>query len=428
MATSRSDSESLSRAFRRWFLGALTLCAVGHASAAATDALGLDEAVERALAAQPILVGADAQARASRETAVARAQLPDPMLFAGVRDLPIEGDEAFSTSDDSDTQLIVGIEQTVPTREKRRLRQLEATREGAALDGERARLTTSIRRDAALAWLAVWRESRAIDLLRAQSDDAALEVDAVATAQGAARATLRDTLAATLVRERLRDTLAAREQSLATARSALSRWIGAEAARPVADRTVMQRPAPTLDAILDALPRHPEVTAIDARIATARVAEDLADAERRPDWRVEFGYGHRREFSDMVMLQVGVGLPLFAGNRQDRVLASSRLRTQATQAQKDDALRRLAADAERVVAEAARLDDRLAHFDNALLPTADAAVDAALADLRAGRGSLASVLATRRDALEIALARLELEAERAARDVDIDYLVLGDVP
>jgi len=396
--------------------------AQGVAAETAEAVLTLEEAVRLALVEQPLLTAAADEAEASREAAVAAAQLPDPMLFAGVRDLPIDEGDAFSLSDDTDTQIVIGIEQAVPTPAKRRLRGLAQTRDAERVDLEQAWLRRSIRRDTALAFVDAWRDNQALALVRAQRDEATLEAEAFAIAHEAAEVTLADRLGAELARERLSDTLAAREQSLASARSGLSRWIGSAAARPLASALALAAPIGSLAELLAGLPQHPEIAALDGRIGVARVSEDLAAAERHPDWRVELGYGHRREYSDMAMVQLGVDLPLFPKNRQDRRVESQRLRTSAIQAERDDALRRLAADAGRAWTESERLDARLHHFDDVLLPKAKATIDAALAAWRSQRGDLPGVLTARRVALEIALERLDLEADLAARNIQIDYL------
>lgn len=407
---------------------AIWLAPPTHASGDA-PALGVDEAVAIALAGQPLLTGVAARAQAARESSVAAAALPDPSLFAGVEDLPTQGDEAYTFSDQSDTKLVVGIAQQFPGPGKRRLRRLEQTRAAEQFDLERARLARVVRRDAARAWLDAWDASRSIDLVRAQRDASALEADAVAVAREAARATLADVLTAEIERERLTDAVAAREQALIRARSALGRWVGAAAGRAVAPELPATSCEHGAAALLAALPGHPEIAVLDAGIARAHVARDLAAADRRPDWNVELGYGHLRTSPDMVMMRVGVGLPLFPGDRQDRRTASARLLTEAAEAERDDALRRLAADAERTCAEAAQLDARLDHFDSTLLPKANAAIDAALSNWRQGRGELASVLAARRGALDVALERLSIEVERAALAIEVDYLTAaGDVP
>src|SRR5258705_13174772 len=94
-----NSSGTPDRARRRAIGAALIGCAItvgAHAAASATgDALALTEAAALAVQQQPLLAGLDAQAGAARDASVASAQLPDPRLFGGIRDLPIDTHEAY---------------------------------------------------------------------------------------------------------------------------------------------------------------------------------------------------------------------------------------------------------------------------------------------------------------------------------------------
>src|SRR5215471_1958473 len=53
----------------------------------------------------------DAASRASREMAVAAGQLPDPVLRAGIDNLPVNGPDAFSLERDFMTMRRIGVMQ-----------------------------------------------------------------------------------------------------------------------------------------------------------------------------------------------------------------------------------------------------------------------------------------------------------------------------
>jgi hypothetical protein len=67
-----------------------------------------------AVAARPLLDAQRSAVSGSRESAVAVAQLPDPMLVGGFADLPITGAERFSPRQDSQTQFMLGVKQVFP--------------------------------------------------------------------------------------------------------------------------------------------------------------------------------------------------------------------------------------------------------------------------------------------------------------------------
>jgi outer membrane protein TolC len=398
------------------------LASIAHASEAPLD---LSEAAQLAVQHQPLLTGLDAQARAAREAAVSSAQLPDPRLFGGIRDLPVTTQDAYSLSDDTDTQLVVGVSQDFPRAAKRRLRGEQRVREAARLDAQRRATELSIRRDASLAWLDCWRNEASRKISIDTLDAAQLQAQAAAIALRSGSRTQSDYVLSLLDVERLRDTVMAREQALDQARSALARWIGADAARPL----VMQEPelpaVPTLAVVLERLGAHPELDVLQQRINESKANIDVAQASTLADWRVEFGYGYRREYSDMVTLQIGMDLPFFAGNRQNRDIASAAAMGDAAAAQWDDGKRRLEA---RVVAASRnldRLDKRLAAYDETIVPQTEIAIGAAASAWRSGVGTLSQVLDARRIRLEVLLARLDLQYEALTNRVELAYLA-GD--
>src|SRR3546814_11512573 len=96
--------------------------------------------------------------------------------------------------------------------------------------------------------------------------------------------------------------------------------------------------------LLGALDRLGPLLATQAQVETAAAAIDLAQAEKRPDWSVAASYGQRSDGrDDMFMLEVGIELPLFTANRQDRGLAPRRAEYEAALATREDARREQAA-------------------------------------------------------------------------------------
>src|SRR3954466_13434685 len=100
------------------------------ATAFAADApLPLAEALRLAQSGSRQLVAQDAAVTAAREMSVAAGQLPDPVLRLGVDNLPVTGDDRFSTTADFMTMRRIGVMQEIPRGEKRRLRSERGERE-----------------------------------------------------------------------------------------------------------------------------------------------------------------------------------------------------------------------------------------------------------------------------------------------------------
>lgn len=390
--------------------------------------LTLDDAVRIALASQPALTAASARGRALREDAVAERQLPDPELVAGIMQMPVGGADSFSLRGDDFTAVSVGVSQELPGSAKRKLRAARTGLEARAVESGAAATAIRLRRDVGRAWLEAWAAAAATRLSEDLGREEGRRRDAAvieATAGELARA---DVLAAGVAAELAADrTRAARQKELAT-RAVLERWIGPAAGRPLPESAPRFPDAPALEALLDRLPEHPSLVGTGNLVQVAATELRLAEAGRKPDWRVELRYDHRLEFDDLVTVMVGVDLPVFPGDRQDRRAAAARERLAAYRADVEDARRE--ANAALVTAwngwEAGVT--RLDRYDTTLLPAARDRVSAALAAYESGAGSLTLVLDARRSLLEVELMRLDLQASALRDRLEIEYFTAGVVP
>jgi outer membrane protein TolC len=416
----------LRRACARHF-GALALAPAVFAAAvcaAEPDAgpLMLAEAERMALSRQPLLDAQRATVRAARERAVAMRQLPDPMLLAGVQNLPVNGEDRFSLSMDPMTMTSVGVMQEFPLPGKRRLRGRAEALMADAGDARLVALERAVRRDTAMAWIEVWFPERAVELARAMAAEAGRERGAADIAYRAGRAPQADVLAADVELEMLQDRVRKLEQDAAQAREALTRWTGASVAGPVAAEVPALTDPPALDALLASLPRHPELTEAHLEIAGAENAVALTREGYWPDWRVEAMYGWRPDFDEMVSVQVGIDLPVFRGSRQDRDAAAAREQLAAVEATHQDHERQMRAMAAGAHQAWSRARARLARYDEVIVPRAGARAEAALAAYRTGKAELDSVLTARRAALDASLMRLELQMDVLKQRVELRYL------
>ncbi len=387
----------------------------------ADGSLTLGAAEQAALSAQPLLDRQAAMVRAADERAVAAARLPDPQLLFGVSELPANTGDRFRFDRDGDTDIMIGVMQEFPRAEKRRLRG-QQERHGAAVGrAELEALERQIRRETALAYLELWLPERAIELVQDMIAEAERERAAAEIAVRAGRAPQADLLAAEVELELLRDRTRQLEQKTAEARARLERWTG-EALGSLATATqAPELPAPVAPSGLET---HPEVEAQRRSVAFAETGLRLAEQSYRPDWRLDVRYGWRPGpgFSEMLSVMVGVDLPLFKRNRQDREVAAARENLAAVEAGEADLLRRLRADAAAAYAAWTVAAERLERYDAEILPKASARTAAALAAYRADQTELAAVLGARRAVLDVHLMRLELEAEVLRWQAELRYL------
>ncbi|WP_293389158.1 TolC family protein [Nevskia sp.] len=403
-------------------LAVLPVAALEVSEPPPAEPLTLDAARRIAVDHQPMLEAQALAIDAARESAVAARQLPDPQLKGGISDLTITGDHVGTLTRQNDTQFTVGLAQAFPRADKRRLRGERAEAEAGLAERQLRKDALSIERDVGLAWLDVWKPLQALNLARASEREAQLQLDALRIAYRNGRSAQADVRAATVALELLRDQIAKLEQDGYHARGTLSRWLGEAAYAPLPAGTPTFPEPPPLGAMLEALRRHPHVDIAAAEVEVAAADVALAKQAYRPDFSVEVGYGHRPAFSDYINLQVGIDLPVFTANRQDRGLAARQAELARAEALREDSWREHAAELRLNHWDWILLGQRLSHYDDTILPEADARIEAARLAWAAGSGSLAAVLEARRAALDLRLSRLDLETDRSRHALALRYL------
>jgi cobalt-zinc-cadmium efflux system outer membrane protein len=383
--------------------------------------LTMEEAARLAGVDQPLLTGRQAKILAEDQQAIAASQLPDPQLSGGLKELPIDTSEAFSTRRDDFTEFTIGLSQDFPRAEKRRLqgarKQLDADADRASLDNEQR----MVRRDASLAWLDVYEAEQSLKLAQRLADEAALQVQSLEKDYNNGKASQADWLAAKvdagLAADKAHDWL----HHVLRMRAGLSRWIGDEAQRPVAESLTMPAIPTPLPGLIAGADHHPVIGNLDKQIEAAATDVALARQSYKPDYSVEVYYAYRRDFSDFVGVQFKVGLPYFTKNRQDRGLAAALEQSHASEDRKRDLLRELHAEVNQDYVDRRHYEERAVDFDASIIPDAERRVETARNAYQAGRGSFDTVLLARRALLDVRLQRLALAVEAARAQVRLDY-------
>jgi outer membrane protein TolC len=392
--------------------------AVGqNALGAEAKPLSLDEAADLAVAAQPRLQARAHAAEGLRQAAVAAGELPDPKLSVGIMSLPLNN---FSFTDMEMTQASLGVMQMIPGGNKRGLERKRMEREAGMNDVAQDTTRRQVRRETRRAWLDAYLPEQALTLLRDIGRELERQVDWSSVAYKTGKLGVDDTLMLRSEQARLVDRVSEQEGMSRRARAALGRWVGDAAARPLSDLDAVG--APDLARIEAGLERHPELAEADAVIGVAEADVDLAREAKKPDWTLEMAYGLRGGGrTDLLSFQVGVDLPLFQSNRQDRRLAMRHAELEKARQSREDARRGLLSELRAAHAEWQSAKGRAEHYEKTLMPLAQARVDNALAGYRAGKTDFAAVSAARREVLETRLQWLTLRVAQARAAVDLDY-------
>lgn len=400
----------------------LWVCSTGAAMAAPLT-LTLGQAQQHAIDRSRQLAAQGHSVAAAYDMAVAAAQLPDPVLKAGIDNLPVGGPDRFRLGADFMTMRRIGIMQELTSGEKLRWRVLRFERLADRSRAAAALATAAIQRDTAIAWLDRYFLERMEDVLAEQIVQAR---DEVAAAQAAFRggrvapASLLEARGTLLVLEDRATELKAQTRA---ASIALERWTGIpdEVALAGAPDTGVLPIVP--GGLEGTLAEHPKIAVLARQVDVAQAEAGLARANRKSDWSVEFALQQRGPgYPSMVSFGVSVPLQWDRGHRQDRE-ASARLSEAAqAEAEREEAQREVRAEVLSQMAEWQAGRSRVARYRQEVLPTTDERTQAILAAYRGGKASLAELLAARRAESEQRLQALQIERDNARVWAQLTYI------
>nr|HET7859635.1 TolC family protein [Caldimonas sp.] len=404
---------------------AAALALVAATAAAGAAPLSLDDALRAAEARSQQLPARSAAARAAREMAVAAGQRPDPVLRAGVENVPISGTDKFSLTADSMTQRTIAVMQEWTRGDKLRARSLRFEREAEVAEAQRLQALTELQRETATAWLDRHYQERMRDLLAQQLDEARLQVQAAEAAYRGARGPQADVFAARSATAFVEDRLAATDRDVATAKAMLARWIGiTAAAEPLGLPPSIATLRMSEEDLDTALEHHPQIAVLLKMEQAAEAEAEAARTNKLPDVSVELQYNQRGPaYANMVSFNVSLPLPWDQKQRQEREIAAKLATVEQLRGQREEETRAHVAEARAALLQWRSAMERLQRYQRELLPLASDRTSAALAAYRGGTAPLAAVLDARRAEIEARMDRLRLEMDAARRWAQLNYLV-----
>ena len=384
----------------------------------------LDAALQAATDRSSAMGAAQASVRASSDAAVRAGQLPDPMLKAGIDNLPVNGSQRFTIGQDFMTMRRIGIEQEWVSGDKRRLL---SARANDVVDRERAGYLLQLvntRQQTATAWLNAVYAKQALALQQELVRHMDHELDATKASYRGAKASAADVVQAQAMLAQTQDQLLKAQQTFQTALIGLSRWT----ATPVLD---VSGDPPAPQSYVSSLPPdelrdvQPVLVAASRDIAVADADTAVANSNRSPNWTWEVSYQQRGgQYSNMVSVGVSIPLPINRKNRQNRDAdEKAELGTKA-RLMYEDTQRQVEADIRTQSATLASGRERITHLTDSLLPAADRRVQLAAAAYQAGSGSLADAFAARRALLDAQLQVLDLRREVSQTWAQLEYQVV----
>ncbi|MBS0343896.1 MAG: TolC family protein [Proteobacteria bacterium] len=392
---------------RTSFLRAASLAAFLLPAIARAEPLSLDQALSLAAQRSEAARAAQASAAGAREAVRSAGQLPDPMLRAGIDNLPVTGADRFSTTAEQMTMKRIGISQEWLSADKREAREsaARAVAEREAVQGRIAQ--ADARLQAALAYVDAWYAAQAQALAEQAEHHLHEELAAARSRLASATGSSAEVLQLSAAQGIAQDESEEARQQQAAALVGLQRWVG------FSPDALASAPAFKVPTEQDYLARNPVIAAQDHAVEVARQNAAVAAKERTPNWTWEVAYGQRTGYSDLVSVGVSIPLQVAPAQRQDRESAAKLALVDKAEAELAEATRTAQADYRTQASDAARLQQRVDRYGQSVLAPAQQRTAAALAAYRSNQSSLSALFEARHAQLEAQRKLLALHRELA---------------
>lgn len=400
-----------------------------RASGSEGAAASVDTLVTRALAVHPAIRAASLRVDAARARVRPAAAWPDPMLMAGIQNVPLSGEEqqaaAGTTSSmpagaDPMTMRMVGVTQTVPFRGKLALARRAAEREVGATTATLDATRREVVRDVKDTYYELAFLDRALEIVERNRGVLVNLIQVTEARYGTGAAGQQDVLKARVEASRLAETAVslteqrtatlARLNALldrpsdtpvpgATVPNAIARSAVADSARDIRfvsaslGARAAGSPFPPLTDLQDlAIRQSPELRGHEAMIAAQAARVELARKDALPDFNLSLQYGQRTGYPDMVSAVVSVPLPVQRHGKQDQLAKAAGAELASLQAEHHAKQNDVRAEVARLVSELERQRAHLALYVKAVLPQGRGSLASATTSYQVGRVEFLTVL------------------------------------
>jgi outer membrane protein, heavy metal efflux system len=398
---------------------------------AQAQAKTVDSLVARAMAVNPRLLAAHHRVDAAHARVGPAGARPDPMLMAGIQNLPITSEKVTSTEPhltpvktssgpDPMTMRMLGVSQSLPYPGKLALRRRAAAfgLDAARAEEDAARL--QVARDVRRIYYAIAYGDRALDIIernRLVLLDVMKATEVRYSVGGGAQT---DILRARVEATRLGEEAVALREERRASLAALNVLLDLPSETPLDSTFIPQRiaraavaesagtirfesaslgsrvadsPLPPLTALQTrALERSPTLRAHEAMISAQSARVELARKDHLPDFDVSLQYGQRPGLPDMITAIVALPIPIQRGSKQNQLVQESRDELSALGAEHHALRNEIRGDVARLYAELQRDRAQLALYVKAIIPQGRAALESAVANYQVARSDFLSLL------------------------------------
>ena len=357
----------------------------------------LQELIAEAVRSNPEIRAASNEAEAARQRVSPAGALDDPMLEAGLINVPTD---SWRLNREDMTMKMLGLAQRFPFPGKRALRREVAERDAETAEQGYRETVNRVARDVKLTYLDL---ALALESVRLSKDTTLvleqflrIVESRYAVGQGAQA----DVFKAQTQLAKMREELLRMERERPVMEAELAKLLGRAGAASIA------APLPgtpqlrlELEALREtALRQRPQLLALRKVVEKNNASIALARKEYNPDFDVRLSYGQRESMPDgtmrpdMVSLMVAINLPIWGKDKVDPRIAEARSMRDQAQSMYHEQQNEVFAKLRQQVAIAEQSRKSAELYDTAILPQARLAVESALSAYRVNRVDLLMLL------------------------------------
>jgi outer membrane protein TolC len=381
-------------------------------SSAEEEVLRVEPLVQEALAKNPKIQAAREKYTALKEKIPQAGALEDPMLGAGVVNLP----NNFDFNEEDMTMKEISVSQTFPFPGKRGLSEEIAAKEADAGAAEVNEIANQVARDVKTAFYDLSHVYRATEVT--QRYKSILE-ELVRTSQ--TRYSLGLGIQDDIIRNQVEiskmvDDLIMLEQKKRAIAAKLNYLLNRPQNSPLgrpADFDFKRVTFSIEELQQQALADNPMLKALKQDIAGRTQNVALAKKDYFPDFNLKFAYGQRDDRLDMYTGMVEMNLPIFFKSKQERKVAEAYADVRSAQAKYDSAQNEIFYMIADMGSMAQRLERRIELYRTGIIPQARLQIDTAMSAYMVNKADFMTLLDSR-----MRLYRYELDYHEALTDYE----------
>ena len=415
------------------------------------DRTSVDSLVALALEVNPSVHAALRAVEAARARIGPAGTLPDPMLTAGIMNLPVS-DPGF---DDFMTMNTVGVGQRLPYPGKLSLARRAAERELAASEARVEAVRRDIEAEVRKAYYDLAFLDRALEVLGRRQSVLVDFIQVTESRYGVGTGGQQDILKARVEAARLAEAAVELAEARRARLARLNALLDRPSETPLPEARVPERiaraavpddlarirftsdrlgaratdsPLPPLEVLQErAIGSSPEVRAHEAEIAAQAARVDLARKAHLPDFDVSVQYGQRFDRTDMASVMVSVPLPVDRADRQDQEVAEARAELAGMEAGHHAMVNRIEADVAEAHSALERDRAQLALFVRSIIPQGRAALESATSAFQVGRADFLMLLENQTTLYDYEIAYYRALAEFAKSVAELERITGAEV-